>query len=166
MQAGHSRMVQFTLLHLTCTASTPTAGQEWMQKRSNAIRTIWADGVLPLERTQPDEVEPTNVTGMQRLRWTVSSAYVSLDAFGYYHRRSITTRSRTLVVMHMGHAWSNWDYNCRRHCAVRGRPTQVRSAAVRYPAARHAPGRRHRCGRPLRSRGWTWGRVARRDQRI
>eukprot|EP00662_Eupelagonemidae_sp_cell21_P028420 gene28420-4979_t len=39
----------------------------WLAKRESVIRTIWDDGQLPLNRTEPDAVEATNVTGLQLL---------------------------------------------------------------------------------------------------
>ena len=88
----------------------------WLGKRQAVVNTIWDDGQLPLNRTEPDGVEPTNVTGMTKLRWQISSKLLTLDAFSYHHVKSTKQRTKTAVIMAHGHAYTNWDYsrNCYR----------------------------------------------------
>eukprot|EP00662_Eupelagonemidae_sp_cell21_P020620 gene20620-19998_t len=88
----------------------------WLAKRESVIRTIWDDGQLPLNRTEPDAVEATNVTGLQLLT-----------------QGQLT---RDLVIQHEGHLYTNWNYtsNCFRgnHAACYNDTTEVCDLSCSY----------------------------------
>ena len=88
----------------------------WHDKRTAVLRTVWDDGSVPLSRSQPDAIEPTNVTGLTKLSWQTSSRLLNLTSFGFHHVISTRARSRTAVVMAHGHFYANWNYtsNCFR----------------------------------------------------
>ena len=101
-------------------ASRNESAAYWQDKRDAVLRTIWDGGALPLNRSRPDAVEPTNVSGLTKLRWRTSSRLLDLDSYSFHHVKSTESLSHTAVVMAHGHFYANWNYtsNCFRATAT------------------------------------------------
>jgi hypothetical protein len=63
---------------------------------------------------------PTNVSGMQELRWSMPGPYFKLDSTVFYHPRSPSSTTNAIALLAHGHLYTDWDFahNCFRaaHC--------------------------------------------------
>lgn len=109
----------FALATVVCAtlAAPPTATDDaWLKRRSAVLGTIWANSTLPT-RAVPDYAFDTNVTGMRRLVWDISSPLLPMNATTFYYPANPGKRSKNIMLHHHGHArgcdaagctW--WDY--------------------------------------------------------
>ena len=75
----------------------------WLGRRAAMVRAIFNSSELPTKDT-PDYVEATNVTGLQKLTWDVSSTFLPLNSTTFYYPSVPGKVSECLMLHHHGHA--------------------------------------------------------------
>ena len=97
-------MTGLPVLFAVCTA-TPT-DDHWLGVRQALIRSIW--GVAgPPHRSQPDHIAPTNVSGVTRLEWDISSKYLPMTATVFHRQSKLGQRTSSAILQHHSHEWGN-----------------------------------------------------------
>lgn len=84
--------------------SSAEAGDPWLALR-HAVRTsIWGPSGPPT-RSIPDGITLTNVSGMTRLEWNISSPFLPMTATVFYKQRQPGQRTSSVVLQHHSHDW-------------------------------------------------------------
>lgn len=86
------------------------AATDFYALRRDLLASIWEDGILP-SRHAPLSIEPTNTSGVTKLKWNVSHEFFELESTVYHSLRKAdvapSTKKRasdTFVIHHHGHA--------------------------------------------------------------